>query len=99
MVTGFLVNHECDICDYAVQCLKRWGFRRCEDICWIKTNIKSRQNRSLEPNAVLNRTKVKCNRIASLLYCGSLVLSLIALCVPELWWIKAELSLISPVIK
>ena len=18
--------------------LKRWGFRRCEDICWIKTN-------------------------------------------------------------
>ncbi|KAE9589072.1 putative mRNA (2'-O-methyladenosine-N(6)-)-methyltransferase [Lupinus albus] len=20
------------------QCLKKWGFRRCEDICWIKTN-------------------------------------------------------------
>ncbi|GMH18389.1 hypothetical protein Nepgr_020230 [Nepenthes gracilis] len=20
------------------QCLKRWGFRRCEDICWVKTN-------------------------------------------------------------
>ena len=80
MVTGFLVNHEGDVCDYAVQCLKRWGFRRCEDICWIKTNIKSRQNRTLEPNAVLNRTKVKRNRIASLLYCGSLVLSLIALC-------------------
>lgn len=19
-------------------CLKRWGFRRCEDICWVKTN-------------------------------------------------------------
>ncbi|KAK7111715.1 N(6)-adenosine-methyltransferase non-catalytic subunit METTL14-like [Littorina saxatilis] len=42
------------------QCLKRWGFRRCEDICWIKTNIKSRQNRNLEPNAVFNRTKEHC---------------------------------------
>ncbi|CAN1123106.1 N6-adenosine-methyltransferase non-catalytic subunit MTB [Linum perenne] len=20
------------------QCLKKWGFRRCEDICWVKTN-------------------------------------------------------------
>ncbi|KAJ3682532.1 hypothetical protein LUZ60_015105 [Juncus effusus] len=23
------------------QCLKKWGFRRCEDICWVKTNKKS----------------------------------------------------------
>ncbi|KAG8091771.1 hypothetical protein GUJ93_ZPchr0012g21049 [Zizania palustris] len=23
------------------QCLKKWGFRRCEDICWIKTNKKN----------------------------------------------------------
>ena len=42
-----------------LQCLKKWGFRRCEDICWIKTNIRSRQNRALEPNAVFNRTKVR----------------------------------------
>ncbi|CAN4115366.1 unnamed protein product [Withania somnifera] len=20
------------------QCMKKWGFRRCEDICWVKTN-------------------------------------------------------------
>ncbi|GAB4861738.1 hypothetical protein Ancab_036992 [Ancistrocladus abbreviatus] len=20
------------------QCIKKWGFRRCEDICWVKTN-------------------------------------------------------------
>ncbi|XP_076459000.1 N(6)-adenosine-methyltransferase non-catalytic subunit METTL14-like [Babylonia areolata] len=42
------------------QCLKRWGFRRCEDICWIKTNIESQKNRSLEPNAVFIRTKEHC---------------------------------------
>lgn len=41
-------------------CLKRWGFRRCEDICWIKTNIKSRQKRNLEPNAVFVRSKEHC---------------------------------------
>ncbi|WOL05809.1 methyltransferase-like protein 1 isoform X1 [Canna indica] len=22
-------------------CLKKWGFRRCEDICWVKTNKKN----------------------------------------------------------
>ncbi|KAH7287224.1 hypothetical protein KP509_32G044700 [Ceratopteris richardii] len=24
--------------DQGRQCLKKWGFRRCEDICWVKTN-------------------------------------------------------------
>ncbi|GFN96337.1 N6-adenosine-methyltransferase ime4 [Plakobranchus ocellatus] len=39
-------------------CLKRWGFRRCEDICWIKTNIKNPgHNKNLEPNAIFQRTK------------------------------------------
>ncbi|CAM0870792.1 unnamed protein product [Alopecurus aequalis] len=23
------------------QCLKKWGFRRCEDVCWVKTNKKN----------------------------------------------------------
>lgn len=41
------------------QCLKKWGFRRCEDICWIKTNIKNPlEKRALDPSAVLQRTKV-----------------------------------------
>lgn len=22
-------------------CLKKWGFRRCEDICWVKTNVRN----------------------------------------------------------
>ncbi|XP_062611864.1 N6-adenosine-methyltransferase non-catalytic subunit-like [Saccostrea cucullata] len=43
------------------QCLKRWGFRRCEDICWIKTNHKNpREKRPLDPSAVLQRTKEHC---------------------------------------
>jgi len=25
--------------DFGRQCLQKWGFRRCEDICWIKTNL------------------------------------------------------------
>ena len=24
----------------ALKCLKKWGFRRCEDICWVKSNTK-----------------------------------------------------------
>jgi len=42
-----------------VQCLKKWGFRRCEDICWIKTNIRNPgHNKNLEPKAIFQRTKV-----------------------------------------
>ncbi|XP_060078609.1 N6-adenosine-methyltransferase non-catalytic subunit-like [Ylistrum balloti] len=42
-------------------CLKRWGYRRCEDICWIKTNIKNpSKSKSLEPNSILQRTKEHC---------------------------------------
>uniref|UniRef100_A0A8W8JI01 N(6)-adenosine-methyltransferase non-catalytic subunit METTL14 n=1 Tax=Magallana gigas TaxID=29159 RepID=A0A8W8JI01_MAGGI len=43
------------------KCLKKWGFRRCEDICWIKTNIKNPlEKRALDPSAVLQRTKEHC---------------------------------------
>merc|ERR1739844_131837 len=43
------------------------GFRRCEDLCWIKTNHASAQRNQatishqvMEPNAVLQRTKEHC---------------------------------------
>ncbi|XP_072038432.1 N(6)-adenosine-methyltransferase non-catalytic subunit METTL14-like [Amphiura filiformis] len=42
------------------ECLRDWGFRRCEDICWIKTNMKNPGNITLEPNAILQRTKEHC---------------------------------------
>lgn len=45
-------------------CLSKWGFRRCEDICWIKTNKDpSRKYLSAsnqEPYSVLTHTKEHC---------------------------------------
>ncbi|KXJ18842.1 N6-adenosine-methyltransferase non-catalytic subunit [Exaiptasia diaphana] len=43
------------------KCLKKWGFRRCEDICWIKTNKTNPGNvKYLEPNAIFQHTKEHC---------------------------------------
>lgn len=45
--------------DLGRNCLRKWGFRRCEDICWIRTNINSPSHtKILEPKAVFQRTKV-----------------------------------------
>ncbi|XP_022909160.2 N(6)-adenosine-methyltransferase non-catalytic subunit METTL14 [Onthophagus taurus] len=42
-------------------CLRKWGFRRCEDICWIRTNIKNPgHSKNLEARAVFQRTKEHC---------------------------------------
>ncbi|XP_063243345.1 N6-adenosine-methyltransferase non-catalytic subunit [Bacillus rossius redtenbacheri] len=42
-------------------CLRKWGFRRCEDICWIRTNIGNPgHSKNLEPKAVFQRTKEHC---------------------------------------
>jgi mRNA m6A methyltransferase non-catalytic subunit len=46
--------------DMGRNCLRKWGFRRCEDICWIKTNIDSPGKKILEPKAVFQRTKEHC---------------------------------------
>jgi mRNA m6A methyltransferase non-catalytic subunit len=47
--------------DLGRECLKKWGFRRCEDICWIKTNKKMPEhNRNLESGAIFQRTKEHC---------------------------------------
>ncbi|XP_013393324.1 methyltransferase-like protein 14 homolog [Lingula anatina] len=47
--------------DAGRRCLRKWGFRRCEDICWIKTNIKNPgHNKNLEPKAIFQRTKEHC---------------------------------------
>lgn len=55
----FLWCGSADGLDKGRECLKKWGFRRCEDICWIKTNKKSKtQNRFIDSNGILQRTKV-----------------------------------------
>ncbi|KAK1886454.1 N6-adenosine-methyltransferase non-catalytic subunit [Dissostichus eleginoides] len=42
-------------------CLRKWGFRRCEDICWIKTNKNNPgKTKALDPKAVFQRTKEHC---------------------------------------
>ncbi|XP_028660822.1 N6-adenosine-methyltransferase non-catalytic subunit [Erpetoichthys calabaricus] len=42
-------------------CLRKWGFRRCEDICWIKTNKNNPgKTKTLDPKAVFQRTKEHC---------------------------------------
>ncbi|XP_071527254.1 N(6)-adenosine-methyltransferase non-catalytic subunit METTL14 isoform X2 [Panulirus ornatus] len=47
--------------DLGRQCLRKWGFRRCEDICWIRTNINNPGHlKNLEPKAVFQRTKEHC---------------------------------------
>ncbi|XP_035776345.1 N6-adenosine-methyltransferase non-catalytic subunit-like [Anopheles albimanus] len=47
--------------DMGRNCLRKWGFRRCEDICWIRTNNESPgHSKILEPKAVFQRTKEHC---------------------------------------
>ncbi len=57
----FLWCGSSDGLDLGRQCLRKWGFRRCEDICWIKTNIKNPgHSKNLEPKAIFQRTKEHC---------------------------------------
>ena len=45
--------------DMGRACLRKWGFRRCEDISWIRTNINNPgHSKNLEPKAIFQRTKV-----------------------------------------
>lgn len=57
----FLWCGSSDGLDLGRQCLRKWGFRRCEDICWIKTNKNNiGHNKNLEPKAIFQRTKEHC---------------------------------------
>ncbi|RWS13188.1 Methyltransferase-like protein 14, partial [Dinothrombium tinctorium] len=57
----FLWCGSSDGLDLGRQCLRKWGFRRCEDICWIKTNAKNPgHSKNLEPKAIFQRTKEHC---------------------------------------
>ncbi|XP_067928772.1 N6-adenosine-methyltransferase non-catalytic subunit-like [Watersipora subatra] len=51
----------CEGLDEARECLRRWGFRRCEDICWIKTNHKCQdQTKNIGQGQLFQRTKEHC---------------------------------------
>lgn len=63
-----------NVCLCYFQCLKRWGYRRCEDICWIKTNIENpTKSKTVEPRAILKRTKVYCMVHICILIIGNAV--------------------------
>lgn len=47
--------------DMGRNCLRKWGFRRCEDICWIRTNVKNPgHSKNLDGKNVFQRTKEHC---------------------------------------
>ncbi|KAI5712724.1 N6-adenosine-methyltransferase non-catalytic subunit [Diaphorina citri] len=47
--------------DQGRNCLRKWGFRRCEDICWIRTNASNPgHSKNIEAKAVFQRTKEHC---------------------------------------
>jgi len=47
--------------DAGRHCLRKWGFRRCEDICWIKTNKDASRKYMLQqdPHNCIIHTKVR----------------------------------------
>ena len=54
----FLWCGSSDGLDLGRLCLQTWGFRRCEDICWIQTNAKTPGiKKVVEQNSVFQRTK------------------------------------------
>ncbi len=46
--------------DYGRALLKKWGFRRCEDIVWIKTNKHFNKKTYKDNTSILQRTKEHC---------------------------------------
>lgn len=55
----FLWCGSSDGLDKGRDCLRRWGFRRCEDICWVQTNIKNpKHSINLESHSLFRHTKV-----------------------------------------
>ncbi|BES91745.1 MT-A70 [Nesidiocoris tenuis] len=57
----FLWCGSSDGLDMGRACLRKWGFRRCEDISWIKTNINNPgHSKNLDTKAIFQRTKEHC---------------------------------------
>jgi N6-adenosine-specific RNA methylase IME4 len=56
----FLWCGSSDGLDKGRECMRKWGFRRCEDICWIKTNKNkgNKSNKSIMTTGIFQTTKV-----------------------------------------
>ncbi|CAG8569675.1 27899_t:CDS:2 [Dentiscutata erythropus] len=56
----FIWSGDSEGLDRGRQLLLKWGYRRCEDIVWIKTNKKWEGSRFIEPRSVFQHTKEHC---------------------------------------
>eukprot|EP01105_Mastigella_eilhardi_P006526 TRINITY_DN1806_c0_g1_i1.p1 TRINITY_DN1806_c0_g1~~TRINITY_DN1806_c0_g1_i1.p1 ORF type:complete len:459 (-),score=62.80 TRINITY_DN1806_c0_g1_i1:31-1407(-) len=56
----FLWCGSCEALEQGRQLLRKWGFRRCEDICWVKTNKMRRTAAVPEPDWIFQHTKEHC---------------------------------------
>ncbi|CAG8469862.1 16094_t:CDS:2 [Acaulospora morrowiae] len=56
----FIWSGDADGLDRGRQLLLKWGYRRCEDIVWIKTNKTWEGSRFFEERSVFQRTKEHC---------------------------------------
>ncbi|CAG8544715.1 2050_t:CDS:2 [Acaulospora colombiana] len=56
----FIWSGDADGLDRGRQLLLKWGYRRCEDIVWIKTNKAWEGSRFFEERSVFQRTKEHC---------------------------------------
>lgn len=46
-----------DHLDDGRQLFKRWGYKRCEDITWVKTNTKNKMIPNYSDKGIMVRTK------------------------------------------
>ncbi|CAG8695205.1 11960_t:CDS:2 [Gigaspora margarita] len=56
----FIWSGDSEGLDRGRQLLLKWGYRRCEDIVWIKTNKKWEGSHFVEPRSVFQHTKEHC---------------------------------------
>lgn len=46
--------------EWGRKCLLKWGYRRCEDVCWIKSNRERTRNTQTLPDSVVAVTTEHC---------------------------------------
>ncbi|KNC98158.1 uncharacterized protein SPPG_06562 [Spizellomyces punctatus DAOM BR117] len=56
----FIWVGDCEGLDQGRSLLRKWGYRRCEDICWVKTNKTWPGTPLMAPPSVFQHTKEHC---------------------------------------
>ena len=69
----FLWCGSSDGLDLGRLCLQNWGFRRCEDICWIRTNSKNKGDKSSAAEELKKSYKLQLFRAEPYIVCTCLL--------------------------